>query len=283
VKRAPYGGAFSRVLGPAVGKVIHTDTAHGLLEELPRAGAQSGLSRPLKGVVDVRLYLAAQGSGQARRSALVLRGIAMMSTLYRDRRGLSLRLEGRALAIYADEVRQGTVPLHLLERVVMRSAVGIESSLPARLADAGIGTLIFGGRNRRPPRDPANAVLSLGYTLLHFEAVRACYGAGLDPMIGFFHNLDFGRESLACDLVEPLRPRLDAGRGSRSAIRCCGRMSFGGLRGLPARQARATAVLQRVRGAGAPREAAAAPLLHAACRVAHQYRLAGRRDVPLLA
>ena len=70
--------------------------------------------------------------------------------------------------------------------------------------------LNFNGRNRRPPRDPVNACLSLGYTLLHFEAVRAAYGAGLDPLLGFFHEPAYGRESLACDLIEPLRPRLDA-------------------------------------------------------------------------
>jgi CRISPR-associated protein Cas1 len=69
--------------------------------------------------------------------------------------------------------------------------------------------LNFTGRNRRPPRDPVNACLSLGYTLLHFEAVRAAHGAGLDPLLGFFHEPAYGRESLACDLIEPLRPRLD--------------------------------------------------------------------------
>lgn len=69
--------------------------------------------------------------------------------------------------------------------------------------------LKFGGRNRRPPRDPVNACLSLGYTLLHFEAVRAAHGAGLDPLLGFYHEPARGRESLACDLIEPLRPRLD--------------------------------------------------------------------------
>ena len=250
-----------------------------------------------------------------------------MSTLYLDRRDLALKLEGRALAIYAAGERHGTVPLHLLERVVMRSAVSLESSLLARLADEGIAiqlhggrfggaialvhgkghgdaarrigqyraygdgdwrrrwsrmlvraklkgqarllrqarearpdehrpltvglerlnqalshlagssalsleslrgvegaaaaayfqaltglfppALNFSGRNRRPPRDPVNAVLSLAYTLLHFEAVRACHNAGLDPLIGFFHDLDHGRESLACDLVEPLRPWVD--------------------------------------------------------------------------
>lgn len=70
-------------------------------------------------------------------------------------------------------------------------------------------SLHFSGRNRRPPRDPINAVLSLTYTLLHAEAVLALYGSGLDPYIGFYHQLDFGRESLASDLIEPLRPQAD--------------------------------------------------------------------------
>jgi len=69
--------------------------------------------------------------------------------------------------------------------------------------------LNFHQRNRRPPRDPLNAMLSLGYTLLHCETVLALYGAGLDPFIGFYHQLDFGRESLACDVVEPLRCEVD--------------------------------------------------------------------------
>jgi CRISPR-associated protein Cas1 len=71
-------------------------------------------------------------------------------------------------------------------------------------------SLNFTGRNRRPPRDPVNACLSLGYTLLHFDAVRACHIAGLDPLLGFYHRPSFGRESLASDLIEPLRPHLDA-------------------------------------------------------------------------
>jgi CRISPR-associated protein Cas1 len=69
--------------------------------------------------------------------------------------------------------------------------------------------LKFTGRNRRPPRDPVNAVLSLGYTLLHSEAVLQTHAAGLDPFVGFLHELDFGRESLACDLVEPQRTGVD--------------------------------------------------------------------------
>lgn len=70
-------------------------------------------------------------------------------------------------------------------------------------------SLNFCGRNRQPPRDPVNAMLSLTYTLLHAEAVIALYGAGLDPFIGFYHALSFGRESLACDIMEALRPHAD--------------------------------------------------------------------------
>lgn len=67
----------------------------------------------------------------------------------------------------------------------------------------------FNGRQRRPPPDPVNACLSLAYTLLHGDAVQACHAAGLDACIGWFHSLCDGRESLASDLIEPLRASLD--------------------------------------------------------------------------
>lgn len=90
---------------------------------------------------------------------------------------------------------------------------GIEGAAAAEyfagLAEVVPASLHFSGRNRRPPKDPLNALLSLGYTLLHSEAVTALYGAGLDPFVGFMHALDFGRESLACDVVEPLRVDVD--------------------------------------------------------------------------
>jgi CRISPR-associated protein Cas1 len=70
--------------------------------------------------------------------------------------------------------------------------------------------LAFSRRNRRPPRDPVNVGLSLGYTLTHAEAVRATITAGLDPYVGFYHDLQHGRESLACDFVEPERATVEA-------------------------------------------------------------------------
>lgn len=91
---------------------------------------------------------------------------------------------------------------------------GLEGTA-ARAHFAGLAAVLppalgFTGRNRRPPRDPANACLSLGYTLLHAEAVTAAQAAGLDPLLGFYHRPAFGRESLASDLIEPLRAEVDA-------------------------------------------------------------------------
>ena len=70
-------------------------------------------------------------------------------------------------------------------------------------------SLKFTKRTRRPPKDPVNALLSLCYTLLHYEMVRETEVIGLDPTIGFYHQFEYGRESLACDLVEVFRPEVD--------------------------------------------------------------------------
>ena len=251
-----------------------------------------------------------------------------MGSLYLDRKNLGIKLDGQALALYENGVKNGTVPLHLLERVVLRGNVQLESRVLGVLSERNIGLLILSGRNtdatamlasrshndssrrlgqyqtcldeslrtplarwlvlvkiraqqrllsdalaaradlryplisslktlseitnqlrndtvalslsnlrgyegaaaaayfgsyvhlfanslnftgrkKRPPPDPVNACLSLGYTLLHYDAVRACHTVGLDAMLGFYHDISFGRESLACDLMEPLRPLMD--------------------------------------------------------------------------
>lgn len=90
---------------------------------------------------------------------------------------------------------------------------GIEGALMAgwfagfaRLLAPSLG---FTGRRRRPPPDPVNAALSLGYTLATAEAARAATIAGFDTAIGLVHGLAHGREALALDLVEPARPHVD--------------------------------------------------------------------------
>ncbi len=250
-----------------------------------------------------------------------------MSTLYLDKKGTELRTRGDALIFYSDGEKRGSLPLKMLERIVIRAHTDLDSSVLLKLAEKGIGvtllstrqgrfgaallgrphndvtrrliqyewyrdkrrrarwsaelvhakianqkrlleralqdrpdqrrplfkaisalqesllklqaspdllleslrgiegaaaaayyagftsifagSLNFTGRNRRPPKDPVNACLSLGYTLLHGELVSACFSAGLDPLLGFYHEPAYGRESLATDLIEPLRPHLD--------------------------------------------------------------------------
>ncbi|MDD2649306.1 MAG: type I-C CRISPR-associated endonuclease Cas1c [Eubacteriales bacterium] len=63
----------------------------------------------------------------------------------------------------------------------------------------------FDGRNRRPPLDRVNALLSFAYTLLGHEIAAALETVGLDPYVGFMHQLRPGRASLALDMLEELR------------------------------------------------------------------------------
>lgn len=64
----------------------------------------------------------------------------------------------------------------------------------------------FEERNRRPPTDPVNAMLSFVYTLLANDCASALESVGLDPYVGFMHRDRPGRASLALDLMEELRP-----------------------------------------------------------------------------
>ena len=66
----------------------------------------------------------------------------------------------------------------------------------------------FHGRNRRPPKDAVNAMLSFVYALLANETAAALESVGLDPYVGFLHSLRPGRTSLALDLMEELRAYL---------------------------------------------------------------------------
>lgn len=77
--------------------------------------------------------------------------------------------------------------------------------LASQLASTGAG-LYFSGRNRRPPRDPVNAMLSFLYSLVLAELVGALDAVGLDPQVGYLHGVRSGRPSLALDLLEEFRP-----------------------------------------------------------------------------
>jgi len=64
----------------------------------------------------------------------------------------------------------------------------------------------FDGRNRRPPKDPVNALLSLAYAMLAREWTVTLHAVGLDPYLGFYHQPRYGRPALALDMMEEFRP-----------------------------------------------------------------------------
>lgn len=64
----------------------------------------------------------------------------------------------------------------------------------------------FDGRNRRPPRDPINALLSFGYAMLAKDIVVTLIAVGFDPYMGFYHQPRYGRPALALDVMEEFRP-----------------------------------------------------------------------------
>ncbi len=168
-----------------------------------------------------------------------------MRTLYLDRKNAVLELDGAALVIRVPGERPARVPLVGLERVVVRGAATIATRALAALHERDVGLVLlsgrrgeptatllglegtaaaayfqglaavlppslgFSGRNRRPPRDPVNACLSLGYALATHEAGRQAQLVGLDPLLGFLHAPVPGRPALACDLVEPVRCHVD--------------------------------------------------------------------------
>jgi CRISPR-associated protein Cas1 len=76
----------------------------------------------------------------------------------------------------------------------------------AAASDIALATFQFEARNRRPPRDPVNAMLSLGYALLTRHLTVALASVGLDPWRGLYHAPRYGRPSLALDVMEPFRP-----------------------------------------------------------------------------
>ena len=70
----------------------------------------------------------------------------------------------------------------------------------------GLAPFRFNARNRRPPADPVNAMLSLAYAMLTRHLTVALAAVGLDPYRGFYHASRYGKPALALDLMEPFRP-----------------------------------------------------------------------------
>ncbi|MFQ5486120.1 MAG: CRISPR-associated endonuclease Cas1 [Desulfobacterales bacterium] len=139
----------------------------------------------------------------------------------------------RARHYQDDSIRNAALRLSAIKRAVLDSRNsdvlrGLEGAA-ARIYYGAFRHMIrnesfpFNGRNRRPPLDPVNAMLSFVYTLLTNEVLSAIKACGLDPYLGSLHEVSYGRPSLACDLVEEYRSflgdRLVLGLINRKAVK----------------------------------------------------------------
>lgn len=107
-----------------------------------------------------------------------------------------------------DQAQAGVAPsLESLLGVEGTAARRYFSEFAGMLKEAEPGARFdFEGRNRRPPRDPVNAMLSLLYAMLAREWTVTLQSVGLDPYMGFYHQPRYGRPALALDMMEEFRP-----------------------------------------------------------------------------
>ena len=131
---------------------------------------------------------------------------AVLLRARRDDPSLSAKLEPhvRELA-YQQEALQRAPTLNEIRGVEGMAAASYFQALVHLIR---VPDFSFSGRNRRPPRDPVNALLSFLYALLMNDVASALEGVGLDPQVGYLHALRPGRLALALDLMEEFRPWL---------------------------------------------------------------------------
>ena len=125
-------------------------------------------------------------------------------------RDYALRLDGEKLKKASALLKQSMKYIKECETLdELRGFEGEAASVYFRVFDELIlqnkSQFVFSGRNKRPPLDNVNALLSFTYSLLANECAGAAYSVGLDPYVGFMHRDRPGRQSLALDLMEEFR------------------------------------------------------------------------------
>ena len=141
----------------------------------------------------------------------------LSAKLYNSRWVLERAIRDHPMRIDVEAVQRQSVFLRetiksLREAQTTESLMGFEGLAAKAYFDVfnnlilrGNESFRFEGRIRRPPLDPINAMLSFTYTLLSLDLAAALETVGIDPYIGFLHQLRPGRKSLALDMLEELR------------------------------------------------------------------------------
>jgi len=195
------GGRLLGVASAPIAKNVHLRVA-----QYRKFESQELCLRLAKEVVQAKVEnqrtLLRRNSKGAESRLAELKSIANESACVGDLAGLR-GYEGKAGQVYFD----------LWPDLIGRREVGAPgqqtfNDLPDSQGWSSAGAEFFrmNGRTKRPPKDPVNAMLSFGYTLLARDFVAALIGVGLDPYFGFYHAMEAGRPALALDLMEPFRP-----------------------------------------------------------------------------
>ena len=132
-------------------------------------------------------------------------------SIERTRRDHGLRLDVESLSAASSQLKE--LLLQIAEETALDALRGLEGKGAADYFGVFDQMILgekplfrFSGRNRRPPQDPVNALLSFAYSLLTHDCASALESVGLDSYVGFLHRDRPGRTSLALDLMEELRP-----------------------------------------------------------------------------
>ncbi|MDF7800461.1 type I-C CRISPR-associated endonuclease Cas1c [Pontiellaceae bacterium B1224] len=177
-----YGKFFARIQGPVSGNVL-------LRREQYRVADQPGAAATIA------------------RNMLIGKLANARAVLRRAQRdhgeNATLKTAGSRLTQYLQRLER-PMPIDELRGNEGEAAASYFAAFP-ELITAKNEAFKFSGRNRRPPTDPVNALLSFTYTLLVHDCRSALEGAGLDPCVGYLHTDRPGRPSLALDLMEEFR------------------------------------------------------------------------------
>lgn len=142
----------------------------------------------------------------------------IIGKIFNGRWSVERTLRDHAYRIDEDKLRRSSVAMYdSLHKIEQASALDQLRGLEGKAAEQYYSVFddmilnqkedfAFTTRNRRPPLDNINAVLSFAYTVLAGECANSLYSVGLDPYVGFMHSDRPGRISLALDLMEELRP-----------------------------------------------------------------------------
>lgn len=205
-----YAGASPALMGACVQREI------GLAFCSPRGRFLARISGPAQGNVLLRRmqYRVADDPAQ---SCHIARNMIFGKihnarwSMERTRRDHALRIEDANFAAVSAQLRD-LLPKIAAEKSLesMRGLEGVGAAAYFRVLDDMIlrekETFYFRERSRRPPLDAFNALLSFAYSLLAHDCASALESVGLDAYVGYLHRDRPGRESLALDLMEELRP-----------------------------------------------------------------------------